>query len=227
MIKLEDLVPEGSEFTLKSTGLTYKLRAFTMQDEIWLAKTFGEGIKEIFEKAKMQEICKIVFHQLENKEDFCKREVKIINEDGEEVKGTIGGVDLLISLISGMDEKLNIINALLATIGISRGVMEKIQEDTEKKKSNEPSGRNLAVIFDVLSSEYGWTTEYILSRTIKEINWRMDAINDRRENQLKFEAKIHNFEIKNQPKDLKPIELKGMDKHKTMALNRIRKRHGK
>lgn len=139
MIKLEDLVPEGSEFTLKSTGLTYKLRAFTMQDEIWIAKTFGEGIKDIFEKARMQEICRIVYHQLENKEDFCKREVKIINEEGEEVTGQVGGVDLLISLISGMDEKLNIINALLATIGISRGVMEKLQEDTEKKNQQNVS----------------------------------------------------------------------------------------
>lgn len=55
----------------------------------------------------------------------------------------------------------------------------------------------------------------------------MDAISKRTESNVRFQAKIHGFEMKNQITDMKPIELKGMDKHKNMALDRIRKRHGK
>lgn len=49
---------------------------------------------------------------------------------------------------------------------------------------------------DLLSHEYGWTTEYILSRTFKEIDYRLYAIDRRRKQQLKTTAKLHGREIK-------------------------------
>jgi hypothetical protein len=42
----------------------------------------------------------------------------------------------------------------------------------------------------LLSSEYGWTTEYILERTLHEINWRLACINKRLNNNREFEMAI-------------------------------------
>jgi hypothetical protein len=47
-----------------------------------------------------------------------------------------------------------------------------------------------------LSKEYGWTTEYILSRTLKEIIWRVETINSRIFNERKLNATLHGKEYK-------------------------------
>lgn len=49
---------------------------------------------------------------------------------------------------------------------------------------------------DTLSHEYGWTTEYILSRTFREIHYRMIAIARRRGQEAKFTASLHDKKIK-------------------------------
>lgn len=146
-IKLEDLVPEGSEFTLKKTGKTYRLKPITLHDELWLQKTFGDEIEKIFRQIRMKEVCRIVFHQLEeeDKEDFLSREVTFINEEGEKQSVKMGGAELLFALISGHAEKVKIFEALLRTIGISRPLMEKLEADTkaeeaQKKTQDNPTG---------------------------------------------------------------------------------------
>jgi hypothetical protein len=139
-IRLEDLIPEGAEITLKKTGKTYRLKPISLSDELWLNKTFGAELDSIFRQIKMKEVCRIVFHQLEDedKEDFLARDVTIINEEGEKATHRIGGAELLFILISGYKEKLEIFEALLKTIGISRPVMEKLKQEetpeTEKKR---------------------------------------------------------------------------------------------
>lgn len=48
----------------------------------------------------------------------------------------------------------------------------------------------------MLSSEYGWTTEYILSRTAREIFWRLNSIRDRVISNRKIEASLHGMEYR-------------------------------
>lgn len=50
---------------------------------------------------------------------------------------------------------------------------------------------------DLLSSEYGWSTEYILSRTFKEIDYRLHAISRRKAIDFKVKAQLHGRKIKN------------------------------
>jgi hypothetical protein len=137
-IKLEDLVPEGATFALKKTGKTYRLRPVSLSDELWMNRTFGAEIESVFRQIKMKEICRIVFHQLEeeDKVDFLAQDVTIINEEGEKITQRIGGAELLFILISGYAEKISIFQALLATIGVSRPMLDKLEQDitsTEKK----------------------------------------------------------------------------------------------
>ena len=48
----------------------------------------------------------------------------------------------------------------------------------------------------MLTSEYGWNTEYILTRTMHEIGWRIDKIITRHNQDLEKDAKMHGMEIK-------------------------------
>lgn len=58
----------------------------------------------------------------------------------------------------------------------------------------------------MLSSEYGWSTEYIWSRTMKEIDWRVRSILERKNLSMKFDAQIHGMEIKVPVTDVGPVE---------------------
>lgn len=53
----------------------------------------------------------------------------------------------------------------------------------------------------MISSEYGWKTEYIWSKTMREIDWVIRAIVDRNNLDKSFHAKLHNMEI-NIPKTM-------------------------
>lgn len=139
-ITLEELVPQASQFTLKKLpGVTFHLRPVSVDDELWLQREFGARLQMIFERVSIREICRIVFHQLEeeSKEHLAKRSVTIMNEEGEKVTQAVGGADLLRCLISGMPEKMEVVRALTETIGISRPVMDKLIADAEKKSQLE------------------------------------------------------------------------------------------
>ena len=42
-----------------------------------------------------------------------------------------------------------------------------------------------------MSSDYGWTTDYILTRTLFEINWRIENIIKRLNLDREFEMSVH------------------------------------
>lgn len=139
---LSKLIPKETKFTLRQVpDAEFKMRPINLRDEIWLKDTYGEdGIKEVFENVNIQEICRIIFRLLdeESKKFFQKQDVNIIDENGEQITETLGGVQLLYSLISGWDEKIKLLNKLLENIGISRG--EDMDEDSpseDKKKVNQ------------------------------------------------------------------------------------------
>lgn len=47
-----------------------------------------------------------------------------------------------------------------------------------------------------MSCEYGWDTEYILSRTEREIAWRLEQIGIDFDNRLGIDATLHGMEYK-------------------------------
>jgi len=47
----------------------------------------------------------------------------------------------------------------------------------------------------LISSEYGWSTEYILTRTMREVEWRVRSIIDRKNLEKSFHAKLSGFDI--------------------------------
>ena len=74
----------------------------------------------------------------------------------------------------------------------------------------------------MLSSEYGWSTEYILKRTLWEMNWRIEAIINRLNLKGRFEMAIHGIKPdssnSDEPKNIKLTK----DQEKAMEIARKR-----
>jgi len=159
-MKLEDIRPERASFKLKATGKEYFIRPFNLDDELWLQRTYGEGLKKIFDQGRFHDICRIAYRQLEDRSEFVKQKVKIVNEQGDHEETEIGGLDLFYAIVRGMEEKMAILQALLSAIGLSRPIQDELIADeisnlkkkaeaaantaTQSPKSESPSGPNVS-----------------------------------------------------------------------------------
>lgn len=143
---LTKLIPKETSFKLRQVeDQVFHMRPINLQDEIWLAETYpGDEIEKIFTQMDIKEISRVVFRLLkpEDKKFFAKREVEIIDEDGESETVEIGGVVLLQSLISGWEEKGMILETLLENIGLSRPQIASIKGE---KKSTKKATKKKAV----------------------------------------------------------------------------------
>lgn len=139
-LKLEDIIPAPATFKLRLTDKTYRLRPVSLDDESWMNSTFGDKLGDILGKIEMRGVCRIVYRLMEDedRESLSSRKVTLMNEAGEKVSETKGGVELLYCLISGHAEKMAVFEALLQTIGISRPMMKQLTEDEKKNKPMPP-----------------------------------------------------------------------------------------
>lgn len=128
---LIDIIPTTGSFKLASTGKEYYLRPITLADEIWMKKTFGNKISEVFSTPDFDGIVRIVYHQLLDKHDFTERTVEDYDENGSAITEKIGGYKLLALLTKGEQEKVSMIWALNETLGVSR---PKDEIESGKKK---------------------------------------------------------------------------------------------
>jgi hypothetical protein len=125
---LDDVVPEGASFHLKSVG-EVALRPVDLADEIWMRKTFGpERLRQAFDGFQLDVLARIVFRVMtpESRALFAKRRVTLVNEEGDQAEHEVGGVDLLMACVSGLPEKTAMVRALLRTLGFSRPALEKL-----------------------------------------------------------------------------------------------------
>lgn len=134
---LSKIKPQESTFKLgQVSDKVFTMNPINLGDEIWLDQTYGDDLGKIFEDINIKEISRIVFRLLkpEDRLFFKKRVITLINEEGEEGEVEMGGVVLLQSLISGWEEKIAILNALLKNIGLSRPEINEENTGEESKK---------------------------------------------------------------------------------------------
>jgi hypothetical protein len=138
-IKLEDLIPE--EVDLKIGAKTYTLRKLNLQDEIWLNKTYGTKLEDIFGNVEFEFISKIIFRLLKDKTDFAAEELDEpqYDDDGNIISQTtkITGPEKIMRALSGVHEKQDAYFALMSTIGISRPVLDEMTEEELKRLNSE------------------------------------------------------------------------------------------
>ena len=146
LIDLKDLIPEPSDVTLTVNGelKTFTLRAFSLSDRVWVTHKFGERVQEIFSQLNMPEICKIVYHQLEDgdKELFQAQDVEYFDDDGEKKKTRLTGPQVLMSCIKGGPlEEVKVIQSLLKCIGVSEPILSKSEEEKIESKKKQKTNR--------------------------------------------------------------------------------------
>lgn len=142
---LVNIVPKESSFKLKIKNdkgeeydKSFHMRSINLNDEIWLQKEYGTAIGKVFEEVNTKEISRIVFRLMEDEDKlfFAKRDIITVDEDGNKQELTIGGLKLLRYMISGWEEKIAVLNALLENIGLSRpDEKDDSESDGEEKKS--------------------------------------------------------------------------------------------
>lgn len=146
-MKLEDLKPKPSKFYLSKTQKEYKLRPWTLQDQIWMNQEYGDKIKDIFseENVDIVAISRMAYRLLTDKSDFKATEVKDIDEDGNEVTYNVGGYKLLINSVNDLEEQLALLSAVVECIGLSMPEVEELKKAdidtaTEKKTVKSKTG---------------------------------------------------------------------------------------
>lgn len=131
-IKIEELLPESAEFKLKKTGKTYHVRPMTIADYRWCVTKFqGRDLNTVINSKDIDSICQIAFRLLpdEEKEDFSARDCTYYDEEtGEKTKGRIGGAQLLAHELTGLQELVEVSEAITISFGAKK------QLETENKK---------------------------------------------------------------------------------------------
>ncbi len=115
---LADLDPKETTFTLKACGDSpITLCHWSLRVRNWAVKKYtSEGLREIFEKTKIDEIAEMAFFMLKDKTQF---------ED----------IDDFLDKIASVQDQINVIKALLGAVGIGEPEFKKI-EDAQKKSQN-------------------------------------------------------------------------------------------
>lgn len=127
------IIPQNAKLEIK--GKEYILRKMTLADEAWLQDTFGgDALEKIFSEIKLSELCRILYRVLDDKKDFLAKDVEEVNDDGELVKRRLKGHEVLMQSLEGKQVQIDIVEAILQTIGISRPMLEELQGSEEPKK---------------------------------------------------------------------------------------------
>lgn len=137
-MKLENLLPARPEFTIASTGKTYKLRPPNMHDQVWFSNRYGgnkDGYQKAIEGEDWAEIATVAYWLLsdEDKRDFLAGDVTVIDGMGEEKKVRHTGPEKLLIALAGISEMLGLMQALTKAICISNPMAEELA----KKKLRE------------------------------------------------------------------------------------------
>jgi len=108
-LNLMDLVPKETTFILSThPDKSFTLCRWSLRVRAWAtAKYTPEGLKEIFEKQKIEEIADLAFFMLKDKEIFKTK-------------------DEFLDAISTIQDQINVIMALLGAVGIGEPEVKKI-----------------------------------------------------------------------------------------------------
>jgi len=114
-LNLADLVPKETTFTLSTQpDKTFTLCRWSLRVRAWAIEKHGsEGLKDIFENQKIDEIADMAFFMLKDKTEFKTK-------------------DEFLDSVSSVQDQVNVIKALLGAVGIGEPEMQKIQKEIDK-----------------------------------------------------------------------------------------------
>jgi hypothetical protein len=121
---LMDLDPKEITFTIGNRELT--LCKWSLRVRAWAIKRFtSEGIDKMFRTHDLQNIAELAYFMLK-----------------DEHKKEFPTLDSFLDIVSSVRDQLNLIKALVATLGIGEGELKKIDESMGSKEKSEPQNPN-------------------------------------------------------------------------------------
>lgn len=139
---LDEVRPSPSSFRLEVTGdAVYTFRNFSLDDQVWIKKTFGKGLAELMGGELdpidlSNTICQVAYHMLGDKSPFKSKTIKTYDDNGQEISVTIGGAKLLASMIQAKDSHM-LVAALLEAIKASNPPEPEKKTEKKDKKNNQ------------------------------------------------------------------------------------------
>lgn len=139
---LKNMTPMDAEYTL-STGETYTVRKFTLEDNVWIGEQYGED-KDSLQKALSSaiEMARVAFHQMpmEQKKLFTPKEFEVSDEDTGEINTVkIGGWKLFAkSIPNSVQDVQAISNALVKALVGSNPIIDKEAEKSIEAENEQP-----------------------------------------------------------------------------------------
>ncbi len=140
-MKLEDVIPQDSKIIIG--GKEYELRKMNLEDEAWMARVIGEGdeLQKVFQEMQFDKISKLIFRLLKNKQDFLPMKIEDHDDDGYPVERFVTGPQRVLRSTHGTKEKIEMYYSVMETIGVSRPMLDKLEEQEiakeEKKRKEE------------------------------------------------------------------------------------------
>lgn len=123
-LDLNDLQPVEAQLLLSGhPGKVYVLKKFSLAAQIWMKNRFGKQVQSIFSDVKIPEMCETVHYLLKDKKDFPTF------------------TELAESIITHQD-KVNVVRALLACVGVSQPIVDKIARQAEEEKKSRLTGQD-------------------------------------------------------------------------------------
>lgn len=140
-LSLEDLIPTPAEFYLSKTKKTYKLRAFSIEDSVYLLNKYGRETvdKMLTTSTAFLDKCIIAYLLFsdEDRADFPYEEIEHgIDEEGRPVKNkALTGPQKLSKAVYEVKEVQDLTMAVLRSIGISQPILDRLKIEQSQKKS--------------------------------------------------------------------------------------------
>lgn len=164
-MKLEDLKPRPSKFFMEKLSDYVTLRAWTMEDQIWLQQEYGDKVQKIFdpESVDIGAICRIAYRLITDRSPFKASEKKTFDEDGNPVIEKIGGWRRMALMLSGPKEQVDLFTSVIECIGVSMP-----EVDDVKKKVNEAMNQENLPIGEKSSTSLVTNTDGLRSTSLAE-----------------------------------------------------------
>ena len=161
-MELDQLIPETAIIKKEvqsedgPRSLILKLRPFSIEDESWLKRAFGDRLKKLFEDMDMDTISRVAFHQLDidSKREIMKLKFIDMDENGVESEVAKTGPKKIGMVTVGYPEQLELLQALLRTRGFSMPIIEELGKHMGEK----PEGKLSKVQKKKLTGQKSSTT---------------------------------------------------------------------
>lgn len=139
-MKLEELKPRPSKFWMEKLNKHVVLRAWTVEDQIWLQQEYGKDqIQSIFnpESVDISAVCRIAYRLIDDKSPFSVEERETYNEDGEKVRERVGGWKKMAIMLSGVQEQIDLFTAITECIGVSMPEVDEVKKKVAQEEVNQ------------------------------------------------------------------------------------------